>query len=282
MDKQTLSHYGWLVVITLILAIMLALASPLGTYIGDGVVSIANGYVKTTNEAISEDNIKTEQSNWDDKLNNTLTHTGIIPATGLYIKGTTQTYNTGKKICTNLYLINYETATEYKEGEKFPTPERGDVYIYGQYAYVFQKEFNEGSWLNMDYGWSVLCTNSSIEKPDSVLESINNKPITHLQSTFENNSKLIEMPKIPKTVISLKRAFCSCSKLTTASEIPKNVINMYATFVNCTSLTGKIEINANPTSYDNCFHSVDFNTQNIMLTGNSTKLDALKATGINN
>ena len=57
---------------------------------------------------------------------------------------------------------------------------------------------------------------------------------------------------------------------------------MYATFVNCTSLTGKIEINANPTSYDNCFHSVDFNTQNIMLTGNSTKLDALKATGINN
>ena len=57
MDKQTLSNYGWLVIVTLILAIMLALATPFGNYVGDAVVSVANGFVGASNKAIDEDNI---------------------------------------------------------------------------------------------------------------------------------------------------------------------------------------------------------------------------------
>lgn len=68
MDKQTLSNYGWLVIVTLILAVMLALATPFGTYVGDGVVSIANGYVATSNNAIDEDNIQSNENIWDTKL----------------------------------------------------------------------------------------------------------------------------------------------------------------------------------------------------------------------
>ena len=52
-------------------------------------------------------------------------------------------------------------------------------------------------------------------------------------------------------------------------------------FYYCKSLTGTIEINANPTSYSGCFCGVKFITQGITLTGSSTKLSALKATGLN-
>ena len=72
MDKQTLSNYGWLVIVTLILAVMLALATPFGTYVGDAVVSIANGYVGASNNAMEEDSIQSNENKWDDKLNGTL------------------------------------------------------------------------------------------------------------------------------------------------------------------------------------------------------------------
>ena len=68
MDKQTLSNYGWLVIVTLILAIMLAFATPFGTYVGDGVVSIANGFAGASDQAIDEDNIKTNGEKWDSKF----------------------------------------------------------------------------------------------------------------------------------------------------------------------------------------------------------------------
>ena len=64
MDKSTLSNYGWLVIVTLILAIMLAFATPFGTYVGDGVVSVANGIVGTSNDATAEENISQESVEW--------------------------------------------------------------------------------------------------------------------------------------------------------------------------------------------------------------------------
>ena len=68
MDKQTLSNYGWLVIVTLILAVMLALATPFGTYVGDGVVSVANGFVGASNEAINEDNVAINEDKWEEKM----------------------------------------------------------------------------------------------------------------------------------------------------------------------------------------------------------------------
>ena len=64
MDKSTLSNYGWLVIVTLILAVMLAFATPFGTYVGDGVVSVANGIVGTSNDATAEENISQSEVEW--------------------------------------------------------------------------------------------------------------------------------------------------------------------------------------------------------------------------
>ena len=67
MDKQTLSNYGWLVIVTLILAVMLAFATPFGTYVGDGVVSVANGIVGTSNDATDKNNLSQSEIEWDTK-----------------------------------------------------------------------------------------------------------------------------------------------------------------------------------------------------------------------
>lgn len=69
MDKKTISQYGWMIVISLILAVMLAFATPLGTYIGDGVVSIAQGFVGTQNESLDEENVQNKIDEYEGLLN---------------------------------------------------------------------------------------------------------------------------------------------------------------------------------------------------------------------
>jgi hypothetical protein len=54
---------------------------------------------------------------------------------------------------------------------------------------------------------------------------------------------------------------------------------MGATFHGCTSLTGTVEINANPNDYSSCFFNVDMSK--ITLTGSSTMLNEIGATGLN-
>ena len=72
MDKQTLSHYGWIVIVVLVLAVMLALATPFGTYVGDAVVNTAKGFVGTAENNLNEDNIQVQGQVWDNKFENGL------------------------------------------------------------------------------------------------------------------------------------------------------------------------------------------------------------------
>ena len=52
MDKETLSNYGWIVICTLVLAVMIALATPFGEYIKAGVESTVNGLYDVNNKAL--------------------------------------------------------------------------------------------------------------------------------------------------------------------------------------------------------------------------------------
>ena len=59
MDKETLSNYGWIVICVLVLAVMLALATPFGTFIQQGVQSAAQGLFDTNNNALDAAGIAT-------------------------------------------------------------------------------------------------------------------------------------------------------------------------------------------------------------------------------
>ena len=53
MDKETLSHYGWIVVLVLILAVLLALATPFGSFIADGFKAAYAGFGMVSDNAMN-------------------------------------------------------------------------------------------------------------------------------------------------------------------------------------------------------------------------------------
>ena len=52
MDRDTLSNYGWIVVLTLILSVLLALASPFGNFLATGFKATYAGFAMTANKAL--------------------------------------------------------------------------------------------------------------------------------------------------------------------------------------------------------------------------------------
>lgn len=52
MDKETLSNYGWIVILVLILAVMIALATPFGSFIAQGFKATFGGFGNTNNAAL--------------------------------------------------------------------------------------------------------------------------------------------------------------------------------------------------------------------------------------
>ena len=52
MDKQTLSNYGWLTIVTLILAVMLALASPFGNFVAGAIKATTAGFFSVNKNAL--------------------------------------------------------------------------------------------------------------------------------------------------------------------------------------------------------------------------------------
>ena len=53
MDKNTLSNYGWIVIAVLVLSVMIALATPFGQYIANGVTETYTGF-GNTNESVMD------------------------------------------------------------------------------------------------------------------------------------------------------------------------------------------------------------------------------------
>lgn len=102
--------------------------------------------------------------------------------------------------------------------------------------------------------------------------------VTNMLYTFHGCTKLTVAPVIPDSVTSMYGTFYHCTALTTGSNIPANVTDVSFAFAGCTALTGTITVDADPTSYSNCFADTQ---KAITLTGSSTKLAELAATGNN-
>ena len=52
MDKETLSNYGWVVIAVLVLAVMIAMATPFGNYVANAVKSTTEGLFKVQQKAL--------------------------------------------------------------------------------------------------------------------------------------------------------------------------------------------------------------------------------------
>ena len=68
MDKHTLSNYGWLVILTLVLSVMIAFATPFGEYVQTGAQSISDAIISANNDAVNENSLKSNNNIWEAKL----------------------------------------------------------------------------------------------------------------------------------------------------------------------------------------------------------------------
>ena len=295
MDKETLSNYGWIVICVLVLAVMLALATPFGKFISGAIENTTTALFQTSKAGLGSAGIDAGElvfGKQDGGAENPdipdASASKLIPVGGIYTvsaDGTT--------------LVGDGVSVEFPE-----TPATNDTYEYGDYVYTY----NKGG----DYGteWSVKVKDTSKTSYGTILSEIAGRPITNMFYTFANCRSLITAPVIPNSVTNMRytfggctsmktyvgstdtdgdfsnytisnsvtdmsHTFDNCTSLTTAPTIPSSVTNMRGTFCNCISLTGTIEINANPTSYDECFA---FTMEPITLRGSSPILAELANT----
>ena len=66
MDKNTLSNYGWIVIAVLVLSVMIALATPFGQYVEQGVRSTTTGLFDTSEKAMNVVGMSAGSGNFDD------------------------------------------------------------------------------------------------------------------------------------------------------------------------------------------------------------------------
>ena len=143
MDKETLSNYGWIVVLVLVLAVMLALATPFGSFIAGAIKSTTAGLFSVNQAALGSagidvndmvfencDHVETEIRNATD------TYTGdtCCKACGAVLQA-------GQTVRAKVPEGGKYTAadgTVYNPGDEMPeVVTTGDTYEYQKYVYKY-------------------------------------------------------------------------------------------------------------------------------------------------
>ena len=237
MDKETLSNYGWIVICVLVLSVMIALATPFGSYVADGFKAAYNGFGDTNTEVTdmmySAVGTKAPASCGIEghyKGDNRGEHG--IPATDC-TKGHRYTCECVSWVVPEGGTYNMNTAVNgksvYTAGEALPKhyeAKYNDTYEDGEYKYLCYN----------GRGWSARVIDTSKESYNEMLEMIANKPITDTSVTFYNCRNLLKSPTIPDSVTNMWGTFANCVSLTTAPKIPDSVTDMFGTFSDCRSL----------------------------------------------
>lgn len=71
MDKETLSNYGWIVICVMVLAVMLAFASPFGNFVAEAIKSTTQGLFDVNQGALDSAGIEIMQQEFETMLNGT-------------------------------------------------------------------------------------------------------------------------------------------------------------------------------------------------------------------
>ena len=109
MDKETLSNYGWIVICVLVLAVLLAHATPFGTFVSDAVKTTTQGLFDVSSTALETVDISTTstktvyfENNWnwsDPKIYYWGSDTGFNPSwSGISLTETVGTTDAGYTI----------------------------------------------------------------------------------------------------------------------------------------------------------------------------------------
>ena len=154
MDKETLSNYGWIVICVLVLAVMIALATPFGSFIAGAVENTTEGLFGASQKAMNQTgllNIADQEMEHGATVNGggettPDTNTPSVPKNGYIPEGAY--YLTGVTAATNDNTY-YTIGKELVAGDAFPD----EVKAYDMYVDengLWSGGFHFGDWLALD------------------------------------------------------------------------------------------------------------------------------------
>ena len=284
MDKSTLSNYGWIVIAVLVLAVMIALATPFGKYVESGVRSTTAGLFETSEKALNVVGMTAGEGNFEDgyaggqsapkccESPNVKTyvddtkcegcglvtygsniHNGIIPEGATYIH-----YTNGR-------LETFEFTDEYEfGGETYYDEYTESYFLYdnvetltaGTPFPTFSKgdtykygnyEYCYGmSWCDYHQTWSTYTADNLFGCSDPSETNYLQVHCADIELSNPGNF-LTNINGIDVTNADNLFAYSGSENkyLTTAPVIPETITSMKFAFDFCTKLTGTITINAN-------------------------------------
>ena len=234
MDKETLSNYGWIVICTLVLAVMIALSTPFSNFVADAIKSTISGLINVNDEVLEI--IDTP----DPALNPENADTfGIYFLHGDYMykrgvvsgnKYGAQTLDEAWDVLTQLLAFDNMTWQDMVEREK---PEGFTEEEFKAYLGMTEETF-EPTVFDDYYGVRVSDKTKTEYTP--LLESINGVPVINLDGTFQDCANMVHAPVLPRNATSMVQTFNNCYALVEAPKIPNGVTNMFGAFNNCYSL----------------------------------------------
>ena len=258
MNKETVSHYGWIVVLSLVMAVLIAFTTPMGTYVGKAASNIIRGFGRTNINAMSDKNINDMQQKWQDKideLDNNMIKTDLK--------------QNGKMPSNTTYAKADGTTLSGNNGDSYPSsPSDGDVVVFeNTYKYTYIADAN---------GWSMITINKDLNVYPGIFTQIANKDIVNLKRAFKGCINMIQSPAIPSTVKNLNSTFYGCSSLIDVTDLPDSVdeYGLTLTFANCESLTGVPKLPTGAKSLRGTFEYCKNMSQPPILPEDTIELDA--------
>ena len=216
MDKETLSNYGWVVICVLVLAVMIALATPFGLFIADGIKSTTAGLF--------------------DVSKNALDIAGIVVSDQEFPESSTD--NGGNHVCDDYShqfdgiddMICNLCGKEFVSG--YATYEWDRIGYDKNPELKIKKTYNEDG---VDYKLTML---SSSFKNNSTIKNVWVPNTIHTLWNYTFSSSTIETITFEEnaTLKELDGTFYMCTSLNNV-VIPNSVTKSTYTFYGCTSLT---------------------------------------------
>ena len=265
MDKETLSNYGWIVILVLILAVMLALATPFGNFIAGAIKSTTAGFFSVNQNAMNAVGIIIPGQDFKDKITEDEIQTGYKYMDSVQIGDYMYFYcicDSYEEYATGYLRFGlFEDAGIVCESDDDALVKAAELFLgvnksleelqaegvtlleiakeIGLTEEVYEYAKIEGSIL-FD-GWWVRVVDKTKSSYGEILSEIDGVPVMSINSTFFYCENMTVAPEIPETIVDMYAAF-EHSSLTVAPVIPQSITSIAHAFSFCHALTGEIQV----------------------------------------
>ena len=264
MDKETLSNYGWIVILVLILSVLLALATPFGNFIAGAIKATYAGFGMVGENAlgIAIPGAKPDGGEIQPEKHKYTYNDMVVIGDYAYfwtgcdsyeefVQGEMKGYlrEDGKSAATDeerfLMFVEYNYGCTWEElqAEGY-TKEM----VYNDIATEDDAEYILDVYVGRGGYWDVSAIDKTKSVYPEILTEVDGYPVTHMNSTFYECCNLTNAPAIPNTVMYMRDTFNCCENLETYTgntdgvgnfnnyKIPSGVIDMEYAFANCDSM----------------------------------------------